>query len=946
MILSTADTDKINAWLRSLQRERHQFSSYFLYCEMIFRESETILRGKSVPNRLQTALAFHCLCQATSVFGRHEDVLRRICSDLSAAIYLNHEDLPLHENNIEVLEYFANQHTYYDNQATLRKQKDDIQRELRHQALKYEARMKDEEKNIAKIKDLEAHHKLRELDKVSHRNTSYQALHDKLQIVLHSFKFMDEGQKQKIVLGVIGALRAHITADTLIAITEDISALEKEKLMRSLFHEELTSMTERIRAEVIATSSAQQNVILERSAARITRFQTMIWDRLRRDSVLGTISEPGESRPSTAVDDELCEQDRKVLESINDVMEELQGEKKKTADLEQRLHEAEQMINDLRWKNNVQMAEVHDTMIKHAKEVQELREEFSKSASATVEKEVQTDRSGDGDGMYDEDNGVGSNGKSRGRRRGGATDDDDDLIIKNRRLNKYGLGIASIIEDARIPSSKIRKILSKRKPLTLNELHAIIVGYYQAKMLQDIQDDNVGKGRSNIAQFIMDMYTLHYGLKDLAISQLVFLDASIRKHAAESARVRTFGLLTGCLEPDSHACSVQAIDFFLFVVVVMFNAGIYKKGRKQSVHVAQNLKVFFGEGIFMSPKSVTLKSEVVCTTIDLVFSFTRNEPGGKLDRLKDEIRLICSNQTTNVNGGIEVDMALEKIMNYWFMLYEQHIEDIHAMFTHVDTNNDGILDFREFCEVAQALEPDMDRREVLSVYNKAAGDDHVIDKDEFVQVMLAHQRGVILKEFYRHDSSKKVMFGIQQRKQTYNVSSSGEKTPVLQHSVRDLQYKTLSGAMAHLDREESYASLVAAMSMVTDALQPLVNAPLDDDDQAEDSPSTPQSEGERMQDNVSFVTLSRLSLWASEAKCKLSMSRHPTERSIPEEKEEELFTPLSTPSATHRPVPRSLEPPSTSFEQDINELLEQALAKANIDLQEVIKSPESGSLQT
>lgn len=35
--------------------------------------------------------------------------------------------------------------------------------------------------------------------------------------------------------------------------------------------------------------------------------------------------------------------------------------------------------------------------------------------------------------------------------------------------------------------------------------------------------------------------------------------------------MRIFGLLTGSLDPESHACSVQGIDFFLFVVVVIFN---------------------------------------------------------------------------------------------------------------------------------------------------------------------------------------------------------------------------------------------------------------------------------------------------------------------------------------------------------------------------------------
>lgn len=49
----------------------------------------------------------------------------------------------------------------------------------------------------------------------------------------------------------------------------------------------------------------------------------------------------------------------------------------------------------------------------------------------------------------------------------------------------------------------------------------------------------------------------------------------------ESARVRTFGLLAGSLDPESHACSVQGIDFFLFVVVVIFN-GVYTRIPRQT----------------------------------------------------------------------------------------------------------------------------------------------------------------------------------------------------------------------------------------------------------------------------------------------------------------------------------------------------------------------------
>lgn len=78
-ILAATDVDKITAWLASLARESRQYASYALYCEMLFRESSVLTRGKPVPNRLQTAIAFHCLCRATGVFARHEEILHRIC---------------------------------------------------------------------------------------------------------------------------------------------------------------------------------------------------------------------------------------------------------------------------------------------------------------------------------------------------------------------------------------------------------------------------------------------------------------------------------------------------------------------------------------------------------------------------------------------------------------------------------------------------------------------------------------------------------------------------------------------------------------------------------------------------------------------------------------------------------------------------------------------------
>lgn len=79
-ILTSSDASKITAWLQSLETETASFSSFSLYCEMLFRESAALTRGKPTPNRLQTAIAIHCLCKASSVFARHEGILVKICA--------------------------------------------------------------------------------------------------------------------------------------------------------------------------------------------------------------------------------------------------------------------------------------------------------------------------------------------------------------------------------------------------------------------------------------------------------------------------------------------------------------------------------------------------------------------------------------------------------------------------------------------------------------------------------------------------------------------------------------------------------------------------------------------------------------------------------------------------------------------------------------------------
>ncbi|RLO00437.1 hypothetical protein DYB28_009465, partial [Aphanomyces astaci] len=98
--------------------------------------------------------------------------------------------------------------------------------------------------------------------------------------------------------------------------------------------------------------------------------------------------------------------------------------------------------------------------------------------------------------------------------------------------HKSFIGLYLMIQEANYSVASVKRILAKKRPLSMLELHQVISGFYQTKMSQDIADDNMHRHREGLAQMLLDSYTVYYGLRELAMGQLITLDSAIRKHAS------------------------------------------------------------------------------------------------------------------------------------------------------------------------------------------------------------------------------------------------------------------------------------------------------------------------------------------------------------------------------------------------------------------------------
>ncbi|OQS04176.1 hypothetical protein THRCLA_03575, partial [Thraustotheca clavata] len=605
------DLDKIEAWLKSLESEAQHFTSYFLFCEMKFQQTSVLASGREMPNRLRTAVAFYCLQQASSIFGRYQSVLDTICLNLGSAIYSTFTGLR-RGNPLTALECYQAGLTYFEQCHTLQAQNQELKQtkadvdtqliRLKQQVAQLEAHNQQLRQRTSALGTLSAG--------IKHLGTHGEK-NDTLTSMVATFQDLDMGDKMQLISGMIEGLGSDIHIDALLTLIDNLAPHERKRLLDLLFQDHAQTMRAEIKAEICVEEIARRNEEEEEYRLRHEKYQSYILDVLN----------------GTSLNDlDIPNGDKETMEALARVVDALSREKERVVKLEARIFAMN--ASRSKAKRNIEssaqdrQAELDNIVANLESEKKALEDALNAIKAQEIERAKRLNLHDVATQVHKGDIQThlqpGKERKISMANEGTSTW----LEMSNApKVNKRFPGLYTMIQDADYSVANVKRILAKKRPLSMIEMNQTIAGLYQSKMCQDISDDNMHRHREGLSQMLMDAYTVYYGLKELAMGQLVHLDTAVQRYASKSSRIRLFGLMVGSLEPGSFASSAQAIDFFLFVVGVIFNIGNYRLNEDKAMANVKQLKTLFGDGIVGSPHSTTIRLEKLVQTVQIVFAY-------------------------------------------------------------------------------------------------------------------------------------------------------------------------------------------------------------------------------------------------------------------------------------------------------------------------------------
>ena len=258
----------------------------------------------------------------------------------------------------------------------------------------------------------------------------------------------------------------------------------------------------------------------------------------------------------------------------------------------------------------------------------------------------------------------------------------------------------------------------KQAPSGIN-VNNSLAAIYQAKYYADLRADKQRKERLSLAQYLRTFLVHQYGVKKLAMKQMMAMIKAIKKHRVSVPRLNLFARLVGLDEKDEETYSSLAADYFIVVLVELFRAISVKKiGEEDALDIAGMMR----DGI---TKKRLLTSSEISQTLQNV-DMGKNQRQTIMSRIQQA-------------KSFDVDSVLTFVMDSWYEAYVERLAKTEKVFFDSDENDDGELTLDEFMVAVRVMEPNCPEEDVVELYDRIAGDDGVIDAEEFAGgVMILH----------------------------------------------------------------------------------------------------------------------------------------------------------------------------------------------------------------
>ena len=271
-------------------------------------------------------------------------------------------------------------------------------------------------------------------------------------------------------------------------------------------------------------------------------------------------------------------------------------------------------------------------------------------------------------------------------------------------------------------------VAGKTVPSGIN-VNNTLAAIYEAKIAADTRADKTGKQRLSLAQYLRTFLVHQYGVKKLAMKHMLGIIKAIKKHRKSVPRLDLFARLVGMEEKDEHEYSSLAADYFLVVIIELFRSlSIKKLSDDDGLDIVGMMR----DGI--TKKKLLTNSEIS--------SALQNVDMGRGDRQKIMKHI-------QKGKSWDVDQFLTQVMDCWYESHHARLMKTEQVFFDSDENGDGELTLDEFTVAVKVLEPHCPDYDIVELYDRIAGDDGVIDAEEFAQGvtllhshMIQHQRRI------------------------------------------------------------------------------------------------------------------------------------------------------------------------------------------------------------